>query len=127
MEPNPGIEAVRKLTHIGYRFTVHGETIKVKYKGQGDLDPVQVRPLLALVKEHKAEVIDYFAGKPQAQPKEHGTCFECTHFRPAVKSLNPTQAWGHCHKRNKGRYGVAKTCEAKPCEAFLYPGDLEAG
>ena len=39
MEPNPGIEAVRKLTHIGYRFTVHWETIKAKYMGQGDLDP----------------------------------------------------------------------------------------
>jgi hypothetical protein len=122
MEPNPGIEAVRKLTHIGYRFTVHWETIKAKYMGQGDLDPAKVRPLLALVKEHKAEVIDYFALKPQAQSQEHVTCFDCTHFRPAVKSPNPTQAWGHCQKRNKGRYGVAKTCEA-----FLYPGDLEAG
>lgn len=122
MEPNPGIEAVRKLTHIGYRFTVNGETIKAKYQGQGDLDPVQVRPLLALVKEHKAEMIDYLARKPQAPAERMLTCFECAYFRPAVKSPNPTQAWGHCQKRNKGRYGVAKTCEA-----FLYPGDLEAG
>jgi hypothetical protein len=109
---NPGIEAVRKLALLGYGFTVHGETIKAKYKGQGDLDPVQVRPLLALVKEHKAEVIDYLARKPQAPAERMLSCFECAHFRPAVKSPNPTQAWGHCQKRNKGRYGVARTCEA---------------
>jgi hypothetical protein len=116
MEPNPGIEAVHKLTYIGYRFTVHGETIKAKYKGQGDLDPVQVRPLLALVKEHKAEVIDYLARKPQAQ--EHVTCFECGHFLPAVGSPNPGQAWGYCENRKRGRYGVATACEAL---LVLYP------
>jgi uroporphyrinogen-III decarboxylase len=118
MEPSSGIEAVRKLTQIGYQFTVNGEIIKAKYTGQGNLDPVQVRPLLASVKAHKAEVIDYLVRKPQ----EHVTCFECGHFHPAVRSPNVRQAWGHCHKRNKGRYGVAKTCEA-----ILYPGDLEAG
>ena len=78
---NPGIEAVRKLALLGYRFTVNGETIKGKYKGQGGLDPIQVRPLLALVKEHKAEVIDYLGRSPQPQAQEHVTCFECAHFR----------------------------------------------
>jgi hypothetical protein len=63
-----------------------------------------------LVKEHKLEAIDYLARKPQAS--EHVTCFECGHFRPAVGSPNPTQAWGHCKKRNRGRYGVATACEA---------------
>jgi DNA primase len=46
------------------------------------------------------------------------TCFNCPHFRPAV-SPNPTQAWGFCRKRNRGRYGVATACrvmaEAPPC------------
>jgi hypothetical protein len=116
MEPNPGIAAVHKLTRIGYQFTVNGATIKANYKGQGVLDPAQVRPLLALVKEHKAKVIEYLARKPEA-PERVLTCFECGHFRPAVNSPNPTQAWGHCRKRNKGRYGVATACEA----LLLYP------
>jgi hypothetical protein len=122
MEPNLGIEAVRKLTHIDYRFTVNGETIKAKYMGQGDLDPAQVRPLLALVKEYKAKVIDYLARKPQAPAERMLTCFECTHFRPAADSSNPAQAWGFYRKRNRGRYGLAMACEA-----LLYPGVLEAG
>jgi len=108
---NPGIAAVWKLTEIGYRFTVNGETIKAKYTGQRGLDPVQVRPLLALVKEHKKEVLNFLAPKSKA-PDRVLTCFECDHFRPATTSPNPAQAWGHCKKRNKGRYGVAMACEA---------------
>jgi hypothetical protein len=51
--------------------------------------------------------------KPPTQPQERVlTCHECDHFRPAVNSPNPTQAWGHCKKRDKGRYGVATACEA---------------
>jgi len=40
------------------------------------------------------------------------TCFDCGHFRPAVNSPNPAHAWGHCEKRDKGRYAVATACEA---------------
>jgi hypothetical protein len=53
---NPGIEAARKLAHLGYQFTVNGETIKAKYKGPGEPDPVTVRALLDLVKAHREEV-----------------------------------------------------------------------
>lgn len=80
------------------------------YKGDGKPEPATVGAINCLVPE------------PQAPAERTLTCFECVHFHPAVKSPNPTQAWGHCQKRNKGRYGVAKTCED-----FLYPGDLEAG
>ena len=59
MEPNPGIEAARRLAHMGYRFTVNGESIKARYEGQGDPDPRQVRPLLDVLKEHK-ETVRYF-------------------------------------------------------------------
>jgi hypothetical protein len=111
MKPNPGIEALRKLVHLGYRFTVTGETIKAKYDGSGQPDPGQVRPLLSLVKAHKLEAIDYLVRKPQA-PERILTCFECGHFQPAVNSPNPTQAWGHCGKRDRGRYGVAMACDA---------------
>lgn len=53
---NPGIEATRRLAHLGYRFTVNGETIKARYEGPGDPDPGQVRPLLDLVRQHKEDV-----------------------------------------------------------------------
>jgi len=107
-----GVEALRKLAAIGYRARLEGESIRLRYEGAITPNLGQVRPLLALVKEQKAEVIDYLARKLQAQPQEHVTCFECAYFRPAVGSPNPTQAWGHCLKRNKGRYGVAKACAA---------------
>lgn len=53
---NPGIEAARKLAHLGYRFAVVGESIKAKYEGTGEPNPGLVRPLLDLVKTHKDEV-----------------------------------------------------------------------
>lgn len=50
---------------------------------------------------------------PQISPRERIlTCYECGHFRPAVNSPNPTQAWGYCEKRDRGRYGVAMACES---------------
>ncbi|MBM4289756.1 MAG: hypothetical protein FJ135_16725, partial [Deltaproteobacteria bacterium] len=73
---NPGIEAVRKLALMGYRFTVNGETIKAKFEGPGDPDPAQVRPLLALVKKYKPQVISYLAQRPQATERVL-TCYEC--------------------------------------------------
>jgi hypothetical protein len=110
MEANPGIEATRRLSHMGYRFMVNGETIKARYEGPGDPDPSQVRPLLGLVKEHKPEVLAYLS-RP-TPPERVLTCYECDHFRPADNSPNPTQAWGECKKLKKGRYGVATACEA---------------
>ena len=106
---NPGIEAMQQLSHMGYRFIVSGKNIWAKYEGLGDPDPLEVRPLLALVKEHKPEVLEYLT-RPEA-PEHIMTCYECHHFRPAI-SPNPTQAWGHCLERNKGGYGTAMACEA---------------
>ncbi len=107
---NPGIEATRKLAHMGYRFTVKGETIKAKYAGPGEPDPDSLRPLVEMMKAHKPEVLAYLS-KP-ALAERVLTCFECDHFRPAVNSPNPTQAFGRCEKRGRGRYGVATACEA---------------
>lgn len=61
MKPNPGIEALLELVHMGYRVTANGETIKAKHDGPGKPDPGQVRPLVARGKEHKVEAIDYLA------------------------------------------------------------------
>jgi hypothetical protein len=63
--------------------------------------------LQALDRNHR-EVIQ----PPLAPPERILTCFECGHYRPAAHSPNPTQAWGHCEKRGRGRYGVATACEA---------------
>jgi hypothetical protein len=68
------------------------------------------------------EEADYIGQKSQASERTR-TCYDCGYFRPAVNSPNPTQAWGHCRKRNKERFGVVKACEA-----VLKPdGDLEVG
>ena len=69
---NPGIEAVRKLAHMGYRFIVNGDTIKAKYHGTGKPDPATVRPLLETVKAHKPEAI-YFL--KSYCPRCGGCCF----------------------------------------------------
>jgi hypothetical protein len=116
---NPvAIEAVRKLADMGYRFTVIGETIKVKFHGPGEPDPGTVRPLLATVREHKPDVLAYLS-KPA--PRERIiTCADCPHFE-ANQGPNPLQGWGKCLKRNRGRYGCATACEAA-----LAPGPKDA-
>jgi hypothetical protein len=77
MTKNPGIEAVRKLAHLGYRFTVNGETIKARHEGPGEPDPAQVRPLLEVMKVYKSEVLNYLVQKPQLPPERILTCSEC--------------------------------------------------
>jgi len=72
MNPHPGIEAVRKLAHLGYRFTVNGESIKARHEGQGDPDPATVLPLLAQVKANKPQMVDFLRCYC---PKCGGGCF----------------------------------------------------
>jgi hypothetical protein len=110
------IEAVCRLVNLGYRPYKDGEGILLKWEGPGDPDPVTVSPLLDLVRRHKDQVRAYLSRLIQLE--RILTCFDCGHFRPAVNSPNPTQAWGHCEKRDKGRYGVATACEA----ALTSPG-----
>jgi hypothetical protein len=102
MKANPGIEAARRLAHIGYRFMVNGETIKARYEGQGDPDPVAVSPLLDLVRQHKEEV-RAFLSRPQ-------TCADCGHFQHSYP--NPTQSWGECNFSGKWGYGLRPACVA---------------
>jgi hypothetical protein len=105
-----GLFALQKLSALGYTFQVEGDGLRYEWRGPGKPDPSRVRPLLALVKEHKPEVLAYLS---KSNPPERVlTCYDCGHFRPALNSPNPTQAWGHCRRRGKGRYGVATACEA---------------
>ena len=72
MNQNPGIEAVRALANMGYRFTVNGESIKARYEGSGKPDPAQVRPLVDVMKAHKPDVV-YFL--KSFCPRCGGVCF----------------------------------------------------
>lgn len=72
MNQNPGIEAVRTLAYMGYRFTVNGESIKARYEGLGKPDPAQVRPLVDVMKAHKPDVV-YFL--KSFCPRCGGVCF----------------------------------------------------
>ena len=75
---------------------------------------------LAHAQEMEAEPLPLPAQEKEPEPEQAfqapqdstSTCFGCFHFLPADNSPNPTQAWGHCDKRNKGRFGVAAACEA---------------
>ena len=44
-------------------------------------------------------------------PQEHVlVCYECPWHEH--DTVNPSEGWGKCLKRNKGRYGCATACEA---------------
>jgi hypothetical protein len=89
-----GLVAVQKLSALGYRFQVEGDALRYEWQGSGKPNPSKVHPLLALVKEHKPQVLAYLSMPISVE--RILTCYECGHFRPAVNSLNPTQAWGKC-------------------------------
>ena len=112
---NPGIAAVRKLAHMGYRFTVLGETIKAKYHGPSEPDPDTVRPLLQTLKEHKPEVLVYLS-KP-APPERILTCADCSFHK--YQGPNPRHGWGHCTFRGKGCYGLRPACSE------VHPQDID--
>jgi|GEM_PF-1790742 ribosomal protein S27AE len=61
MTLNPGIEAVRKLANMGYRFTVNGESIKGKYFGPDKPDPAVVSPLLQVARQHRGDVLAFLS------------------------------------------------------------------
>ena len=82
-----GIEAVQILKAMGYRLKVDGEAVCYEWQGAGKPNPSQVRPLLEVVKAHKAEAISYLAQKQEA-PERILTCFGCGYFRPSATSPN---------------------------------------
>ena len=52
-------EAVSKLTSIGYRILVEGEDLVLKWGQEGKPSHPEIRPLLQVLKKHKAEVLGY--------------------------------------------------------------------
>ena len=102
-----GIEAVKKLSSLGYRFELAGDRLRYRYEGQGDPDRGMVLPLLEVVKAHKPEVLDFLS--KTALPERILTCADCGFHE--YQGPNPRQGWGRCLKRNKGRFGCATACE----------------
>lgn len=66
------IEAVKKLSNLGYRFELAGDRLRYQYRGPGTPDPDTVRPLLEVVKAHKPEAL-YFL--KSYCPRCGGCCF----------------------------------------------------
>jgi hypothetical protein len=106
MNGNPGIEAVRKLADMGYRFTVNGETIKAKYEGPGKPDVDTVRPLLETVKAHKPEVLAFLS--KTVPPERVLTCADCGFHK--YLGPNPAHGWGRCAFKGRGCYGLRPAC-----------------
>ena len=108
MNQNPGIDAVRTLAHMGYRFTVAGETVKVKYHGSGKPDSDTVRLLHEIMKAHKQHVLTYLSKPAPASPP--ATCESCPWYE-----LNP---WTHypdfgawCHRQMEHLVVGTLACE----------------
>jgi hypothetical protein len=53
------MRAIKELRNLGYELNCENEKIIATYTRQGHPDPVTVKPLLAELKEHKAEAIAY--------------------------------------------------------------------
>ena len=100
------IEAVNKLSSLGYRFELAGDRLRYQYHGPGDPNPDTVRPLLETVKAHKPDVIAYLS--KSAQPERILTCFECP--RHEHDTVNPPEGWGRCTFKDKGCYGLRPAC-----------------
>ena len=109
MNQNPGIDAVRTLAHLGYRFTVTGENIKARYHGSGKPDPDTVRPLLETVKAHKPDVLAYL--NKSAMPERILTCADCSFHE--YQGPNPAHGWGLCSFNRKWCYGLRRACDER--------------
>jgi hypothetical protein len=108
------IEAVRKLSSLGYRFELAGDRLRYQYHGPGKPDLDTVRPLLETVKVHKPEVLA-FLSKP-AMPERILTCFECPMHEH--DTVNPPAGWGRCTLKKRGCYGLRPACPEIPCDAW---------
>ncbi len=66
------LDAMKKLTGLGYSFEVAGDKVRCKFKGQGSPNPEQVLPLLEEVKTHKEKVRELIIrSKAEANPEPH--------------------------------------------------------
>jgi hypothetical protein len=101
------IEAVKKLSSLGYRFELAGDRLRYRYEGQGEPNPDTVKPLLETVKAHKPDVLAYLS---QPAPPEHIlTCADCGFHK--YQGPNPVHGWGLCSFNGKWCYGLRRACD----------------
>ena len=101
------IEAVKKLSSLGYSFELAGDRLRYRYEGPGKPDTDSVRPLLETVKAHKPEVLSYLVN--QTMPEQTLTCADCGFHR--YSGPNPAHGWGCCTFKEKGCYGLRRACD----------------
>ena len=116
---SPGIEAVSKLSRLGFAFEVNGDRVRYRYQGPDTPDPAQVRPLMEVVKAYKADVLAYLS-KPA--PRERTLTYADCGFHE-YQGPNPAQGWGRCTLKNRGCYGLRPACPDIPLRATDVPPD----
>ena len=101
------IEAIRKLTYLGYRFELAGDRLRYRYEGQGEPDRDTVRPMLETIRANKPDVLVYLS-KP-VMPEHILTCADCSFHK--YQGPNPAHGWGRCTFNGKGCYGLRRACD----------------
>jgi hypothetical protein len=116
---SPGIEAISKLSRLGFAFEVNGDRVRYRYQGPDTPDPAQVRPLLKVVKAYKADVLAHLS-KP-ATLERILSCADCGFHE--YQGPNPRQGWGRCKLKNRGCYGLRPACSEIPPRDGNVPRD----
>ena len=72
------MKEIRELENFGYKVTLESSEILLKYLGDGEPDPVTVRPLLEKVKRRKDEAVNYlfYRDKPGESLKKEANVVE---------------------------------------------------
>jgi hypothetical protein len=104
---SPGIDAVSKLTRLGFDFEVNGDRIRYRYEGPGEPDPDMVPQLLETMRAYKPDVLAYLS--KSALPEQVLTCADCGFHQ--YSGPNPRQGWGHCTFKKMGCYGLRAACK----------------
>jgi len=111
---SPGIEAVSKLSRLGFAFEVNGDRVRYRYQGPATPDPAQVRLLLQVVKAYKADVLAHLS--KSAAPERVLTCADCGFHK--YQGPNPAQGWGRCTLKKRGCYGLRRACSEIPRDVW---------
>lgn len=101
------IEAVKKLSRLGYRFELLGDRLRYRYEGPGEPDLDMVKPLLKTVRDHKPDVLAYLNEVPRTDYIL--TCADCDFHK--YQGPNPRQGWGRCTFKGKWCYGLRRACD----------------
>ena len=63
------MRAIIEIQAIGYRIDLMGDEIRLVWDGEEDPEPQRVGPLLAEIKVHKTEALEYLKRTSSTTPK----------------------------------------------------------